>query len=308
MNDIVGGHIDLTLGEEEQKAAFESHMHQCLSAESVSFQDAQLISSYIEWGWATRLTVTNGDCGVNVMAIHKNLPENAISFRKERMSISNAQKDLAGEQWYQDAFQCAGEYEPPAPAGGSSSSSSASVVIVDDCLADVLPPLPPLPPPVEDLPPPLGEPVEDLPLSLCDSSDSDSESSVEHQPEKEDGPIEPSDAVVVAWATERTAAGRQQLESYWGDCGKGFFGATDEDVKQIVALEELIQLRKAYLLQKSTGKKPPRQRAFTERGRSLLTSRLALGKDYLDWLAIQPDSVKKHKLATYPYSLLVHNT
>lgn len=305
MNDIVGGSIDLTLGEEQQKAAFESHMHQCLSAESVSFQDAQLISSYIEWGWATQLTVTTGDCGVHVMAIHKHLPVNAISFRKERMSISDAQKDLAGEQWYQDAFQCAQEYEPPDPAGGSSSSSSASVVIVDDCLADVLPPLPPLPPPVEDLPPQLGEPVLDLTPGLCDSSDSESESSVEDQPEKEDGPIEPSDAVVVAWALESSAAGKQTLKSWHGDTGKDSFGASDEDVKQIVALEELIQLRKAYLLQKSTGKKPPRQRAFTERGRGLLTARLALGKDYLDWLAIQPDSVKKHKLATYPYSLVV---
>ncbi len=65
--------VDLTLSEAGQKAQFETHLQKCLSADSITHEDAHLIHAYLEWGWSIQLTVTDGDCGAHVMALHKDL-------------------------------------------------------------------------------------------------------------------------------------------------------------------------------------------------------------------------------------------
>ena len=65
--------VDLTLNESGHKAQFEAHLEKCLSADSITHQDAHLIAAYVGWGWSLQMTVSDGDCGPNVMTIHKDL-------------------------------------------------------------------------------------------------------------------------------------------------------------------------------------------------------------------------------------------
>ena len=263
------GVVDLTLSGEAHKAKFDDYLSMCLSADSVSFADAKLISSYLDWGWALQLTVEDGDCGINVMAIHKTLPLTASTFRAERLRLSSAQRALADEEWYKAVFECCQEWQKPAAVAEAKLEKKDLGELDADANSSE--------PPV---------------ASEHEPSDSDSESSVVDQPNANDEPAGPSDAVVLSWAMKKTQKGSELLEDH---------GEPDEcDVQNIIALEELIELRKAYLCEKAQSRQSrPRKRVFTTRSRTLLKHRLDLGKEYLEWFELQTPDVQKRGLATY---------
>jgi hypothetical protein len=267
LNETVEGVVDLNLADDEHKAKFEDHLNACLAADSVTNADATLISSYLDWGWALQLTVEDGDCGINVMAIHKALPLTAGSFRAERLSVSSAQRGLAGEEWYKDAFECCQEWSKLDDA----TDAELEKLFLDETDADATSSEPPA-------------------ASEHEPADSDSESSVQEQPNAEEEPVGPSDAVVLCWAMKKTKKGTELLE----DHGE----PEDCDVQNIIALEELIQLRKEYLCEKAQSL-GPKKRVFTTRSRTLLKDRLDLGKEYLEWLELQTPDVQKRGLATH---------
>ena len=130
-------------------------------------------------------------------------------------------------------------------------------------------------------------------------SDADDDSSVEEQPQRNECAVEASDGIVFNWAMNKTEHGKKIVADYKSICGKEIMDT--EDVQNLIALEELVQLRRDFLDEKTIAKKfKPRQKIFTERGRTLLTQRLQLGKDYLEWIEMQPEHVQKRcGLAAY---------
>ena len=215
-----------------------------MSMEDCSSEEADLVSKYLDRGYAVQLTVSDGNCACDTIAIHETSPRTILTWGKTRQLCRDTMIQLSGEQWFQDVFQVAGEWEAPKPVEGviSVEDKPAGDCAENDCNKPLLESLSDLfdapiieafleqPPP--PLPPPLGDP--DAPLSSAVEDDSEEEElELEHEPQK---PLEPSDAVVLTWALRRTTQGNTLLS----DHGE----PTDQDVSNIIALEDLIQLRR----------------------------------------------------------------
>ena len=206
---------------------------------------------------------------------------------KERWGVSDAQTSLASAEWYQAAFVCAQEYVATDPTSASSLSSVSPEATHSTNISEV---------------PSVGvfdcdefnlPGVEPMNSNEKPCSDSDDDSSVEEQPHRHECAVEASDGIVFSWAMNKTDYGKQR-EADWGV-------VDTEDVQNLIALEELVQLRREYLEEKMVAKKfKPRQKIFTERSRMFLQERLKLGKDYLAWIDMQPEHVQKRcGLAAY---------
>ena len=323
----VGGcDVDVSLSDEDRQSTIEHHLDKCLSAESITFNDGILIATYFDWGWGVRLTVETGDCGVHVMVIHRNQNADALSFQRERQIIASAQRALASEAWYQEAFACAQECIPTEtaivpPVGMmpyankvpvSTANSSAAHESLETGAPGDEPPAHPSSAHGDCEPPILENGAGDPPARMggappdpIASDDSDSESSqcsIATETDGIDAPVAQSDAVVLEWGMDRTEHGKGLIEKHFPN------GIHEADVQNLIALDELIQLRKEYLQHKSIAKKAiPRKRVFAKNRSSVLTLRLDLGRDYLEWFPVQSDEVQKHGLVTYlcpPYAWL----
>jgi len=212
---------------------------------------------------------------------------------KERWRVSDAQKSLASADWYQAAFVCAQEYVATDSTSASSLSSVSPEATPSMNISEV-PSLGVLDCDEFNLP---G--VEPMNSNDVPCSDSDDDSSVEEQPHRHECAVEASDGIVYNWAMNKTEHGKKIVADYKSICGKEIMDT--EDVQNLIALEELVQLRREYLEEKMVAKKSkPRQKIFTERSRMILQERLKLGKEYLAWIDMQPEHVQKRcGLAAY---------
>ena len=232
-------------------------------------QDAVLISRYLDLGFAVALTVDDGDCACDTIAICKSRIRNFLTWCSIRQITSLSMKTLASEPWFRDCFQACQEWQPPvlvdeisleevedeladagkpdlgtgalgfaescpaglmdavlgssplpAPAPLASADVSASVpvgIAQPDETKPAIEEKPPLPPPHDSLEHSSGD----------DSEDSDCVPTISEK-------LEPSDAVVLHWALSRTPRGQEILE----------ISDSTADMANIIALEELIQMRR----------------------------------------------------------------
>ena len=213
-----------------------------LAMEDCSSEEADLISKYMERGYALQLTVCDGNCPCDTIAIHQNRARSALTWNQTRQLCSDTMNNLSSEQWFQDMFKAAGEWAPPKPpdgvvsiddepiGGGEPEASNLVETSLIEAFVEQHPSEPPpLPPPSS--PPPPKSPI----LSPAVSDSEEDELAIGADPDK---PLEASDAVVLTWAMRRTTQGSQLLANYGQPA--------DEDVKNIIALEELVQIRREY--------------------------------------------------------------
>ena len=232
-------------GHSFSEADFQNHISLCLQAVNCSDQEAILISSYLEWGYAVQLTRSDGDCAIDVIAIHKSCARNGANFISIRNTTYDAMIGLADQTWFQQAFQVAGEWNPPpnAPPASDQASDVSDDSDEDkdhgeDNVASGDGPTPPLPAASDAEA--AAEPTDSLDEGAIamEAAESDSDSILSDEPHELSAPVDPSDAVVLKWGMSRTDKGRELLD--------GYGAATESDVRNIIALEELIELRRQY--------------------------------------------------------------
>jgi hypothetical protein len=234
----------------------------CTANLSASSGYCKLLCQYMDWGYALVLTIDNGDCAPDTIAVYESTGRTPLDYKRTRDLTADTMDTLSCEPWFQEAFRSCQEWEPAQKDGAvvcldaetegceggisSSSSSSAPALTVDAPMgADVVPGL------VHDvemgdaellshvlavseMPPPLPPPP-DSPRS----DDSDGDSVEWEKPELPSAPLEPSDAIVLNWAMQRTSLGREKCEE-----AGGFDNWSQEDVENVIAVEELIRVRK----------------------------------------------------------------
>lgn len=261
---------------------FEGHLRECLSGSDHSDLEALLITRYISWQWAIQLTVADGNCAVDSIAIHEQRPRTIVIFRGIRVATGKEMRTLSTVDWFRRCFVCAQEYAPRAPV------VHAPIVLDDDAGGDG----------VGDgdsvasdgyEPGIFSEPEQSEESgNHTDGSLKDDAVSEDH----EEAPVVPADAIVLSWAMERTEKGRELIDD---------FGVPDEaDVLNIIALEELISLRQEYLSVKK--EKTPlvkKKSMLTTRSSTLLQQRLDLGKAYQSWYDQQDEATRKCGLLTF---------
>ena len=216
----------------------------------------------MDWGYALVLTIDNGDCAPDTIAVHESTGRTPLDYKRTRDLTADTMDRLSCEHWFQAAFRSCQEWEPAQEDGAvvcldaetegceggssSSSSSSAPALTVDAPMgADAVPGLVHDSErgdakllshvlAVDDMPPSFAPPP---PSPMPDESDDDS---VEYEkPEPPNVPLEPSDAMVLSWGMQRTSVGREKLEE-----AGGFHNWSQEDVENVIAVEELIRVRK----------------------------------------------------------------
>ena len=232
----------------------------CTSNLTVSSGDCNLLLQYLDWGYALLLTIDDGDCACDTIAVYESTDRTPLYYKRTRDITADAMDTLSYEHWFQEAFRSCQEWEPAKEAGavvcidaetdgceGGISSSSAPALTVDapmgaaavqsvvhdsevgeaELLSSVLA--------VDDIPP-----SSPPPPATPRQEDSDSDDSVEwEEAQPPIAPVEPSDAMVLSWGMQRTSRGREELEVIGG-----IDNWSQEDVANILALEEIIALRR----------------------------------------------------------------
>ena len=233
----------------------------CAANLTASSGYCKLLWQYMDWGYALVLTIDNGDCAPDTIAVHESTGRTPLDYKRTRDLIADTMDRLSCEHWFQTAFRSCQEWEPAqedgavvcldaetegCEGGSSSSSSSAPALTVDAPMgADAVPGLVHDSErgdakllshvlAVDDMPPSFAPPP---PSPMPDESDDDS---VEYEkPEPPNAPLEPSDAMVLSWGMQRTSVRREKLEE-----AGGFDNWSQEEVENIIAVEELIRVRK----------------------------------------------------------------
>lgn len=231
----------------------------CTSNQTASSGDCNLLLQYLDWGYALLLTIDDGDCACDTIAVYESTDRTPLYYKRTRDITADAMDTLSYEHWFQEAFRSCQEWEPAQEAGavvcldaesngceGGISSSSAPALTVDapmgaaavqsvvhdsevgeaELLSSVL---------AVDNKPPSSPPPPATPRP----ADSDSDSCEWEEPQPPTAPVEPSDAMVLSWGMQRTDRGREKLEEIGG-----IDNWSQEDVANILALEEIIALRR----------------------------------------------------------------
>ena len=240
-----------------------------LTAEKGSGQDAILLSRYLELGFALQLTIADGDCAPDTVAIQESRNRSLHIWTAIRHEVSDSLKTLAAEPWFQSCFQCCQEWQPPVieeiidleegadqlVGAGKDDVGTGTLAAAESCPPGLLESVlastsavaapSPLAPAVaapsflvgiaqpDETTPKLAE-SSPPPLPPPDDDSGDESEYADLVVPVESENIEPSDAVVLHWAMSRTSKGAEVLAI--SDCSA--------DMANIIALEELIQIRR----------------------------------------------------------------